>query len=890
MKKSALTLFKLAPYYCLILALCACQPTEVSDRIPIQIEAAVEGAPITMGIPFAQGTLLSTDHVRLLDSNGKEIPCQITEVNTWAPIDLSIKWVWVFFFATEDDNYQLEYGEKVSREVIAGPTVKFKNSQRSGLSGYAEIDTGPLSFRVQKGEGGFMESVHLDVQSDDKNTKDTLAVTPGNRGSFQDILDDAGIDPSKAIITRTVREKGSGPLHAILRLEGTYLYQRSDNNPSPFVMRIHAYAGKSYVRVLHTFTYTGEPDKHKERAGVHPAIATMDSDELIEERVSEDEGWMQPNDRIANLGLGLHYRLDGTSKFTTGYFDGSWHEEGGEQKVFSSTLNSTAPISVYQNGPNPTRVPPLPNSDGEKRIDGFTGGIAVGDNEMQSFEKAAGWMDLSDNKWGIAVGMRHFLEEYPKDISIDPTTSTLDAHIWSPQAGPMSFERASLRSDAGLLDNYAAGLTKTTELVYHFHDAGLSTEDISKTMGYFLDPPTAHAAPKVYAQSEVYGRFAPYSDKHEDFERSLEYKFDWINFSQKWEPWYGMLDYGDHMRFYFNNNWFGWTCNEPATDYMYWLQFMRTGKRKYYLSAEAASRHSMDVDNIHWPAIPAFIGDTNESIDFWRHGKGMEASPYLGVGRRHANQHYSALLSAHVWVTGWVASYYLTGYHRGLDIAKLTADSYVRRPWGDHGLTGRRLYLSVWNLSEVWDATKDDVYFNELEDRVNRMLKLQAGADQYNSLAMDRYGYSQSYVTQAFRKYYQLTQDEKIKHAIILHAQALHDNPGWNHEYESYFASISGLTLGYELSGDKKLLKEAIKRAEKLRTDELQQSFEELKTQKAIAEALEEVSNLPGAEKDPEQSEMNVNIWGMTMGLRVFGWTHIYNIPWLLEYIDDVEE
>lgn len=862
---------------------------KTTNTLPITIEANAPGAPITVGIPFGRGELWSTDQVRLLNEEGKEIPCQVTEVNTWSPLDYSIKWIWVFFFAEENDAYTLEYGEGVSRAPIEGPSIKFKNSQRSGSRGFAEIDTGPLFFKVKKGEGGFLENVQLDIPNDDVNQKDTIATNPGERGSFLDMLDDAGIDPSRAFVTRTVREKGSGPLHAILRVEGTYLYERADNNASPFVMRIHAYAGRSYIRVLHTLTYTGIPDKHKRRDGIHPAIATLADEKMITERESSDEGWKQPNDQIASAGLSLHYHFDGAPSYTTGYFEGPWHAPGDEQ-FFSGQIPAEAPLSIYQTGPKPNRVPPLPNSGLKERIDGFSGGIVSGKKELKSFEKAAGWMDVSDKKWGIALGMRHFLEEYPKDISIDPQENSLDAHIWSPKAGPMSFERATLESDAGMLDNFATGLTKTTELVYHFHGADQAKKNIKTVMGYFLNPPAAHAAPAVYADSEVYGCFAPQTDRHADFERSLDYKFDWVLFNVDWEPWYGMLDYGDHMRFFFRDNWYSWTCNEPATDYMYWLQFMRTGKRKYMLAAEAASRHTMDVDNIHWPTDPPYIGDTNESIDFWEHEQKHSATPYLGVGRRHASQHYSALLSAHVWVTGWIASYYLTGYHRGLDIARLTADAYTRRIWGEHGLTGRRLYLSVWNMAEVWDATKDERYFEELKDRVDRMLKLQAGPDQYNSLVMDRYGYSQPYAIHGLYKYYQMTGEERVKHALILHAKALRDNPGWNHEYESYFASISGLVIGYELSGEKSLLKEAVKRAEQLRTDKLEQSFEELKTQEAIAQALEEVSNLPGADDYAEGSGRRATIWGMTMGLRIFGWTHIYNIPWLLEHIDDLEE
>ena len=273
-------------------------------------------------------------------------------------------------------------------------------------------------------------------------------------------------------------------------------------------------------------------------------------------------------------------------------------------------------------------------------------------------------------------------------------------------------------------------------------------------MRYFLDPPIAHAPPEWYASSEVYGSFAPASEKFPEFERGMDYKFKWMLFNQNWEPWYGMFDYGDRQTYYYNMDWILWNNNEPGQDYMRWLHFMRTGDREIYLSAEAASRHSMDVDNIHWPADPEYDGDSNYALDYWKEKGKPQGNPYLGMGAREGRQHWGTLYSAHVWTMGWIASYYLSGYHRGLEVAKLTADTYLKRIWGEHDLRGRRLYLSVWNLAEIYDATKNERYFKELKDRVNTMLRLQQ--PQGGSLVLDRYGYAQVYVSHGLRKYLQM--------------------------------------------------------------------------------------------------------------------------------------
>jgi hypothetical protein len=250
------------------------------------------------------------------------------------------------------------------------------------------------------------------------------------------------------------------------------------------------------------------------------------------------------------------------------------------------------------------------------------------------------------------------------------------------------------------------------------------------------------------------------------------------------------------------------------------------------------------------------------------------------MGRRHGDQHWTALLSAHVWTAGWIAAYYLDGYHRGLAVARKTGDYYRRRIFGKHGLTGRRLYLSVWNLVELYDATKDPRIREELDERVDRMLRLQR--EQGGNLVMDRYGYTQVYAARGLDKYYQLTGDPAVRDALIRHARWVRDNPPLNHAMESYLSSISVLLLGYQLSGDRSLCRTAYERAQPLKTNSLPLSFEEASSQAELFEALEGVSSLPRSREHPDRRP----IWSITNGLRIFGWTHAYNVPYLVHWLE----
>lgn len=856
------------------------RPQEV-HRLTLYVEHSREGAPLVFGIPFPRGVLHSPDQVRLLTPEGREIPCQTTEVTTWEPADPSIKWLWIFFFAGSSNRYTVEYGAGVRRSAIPAERLTIINNQ--GERGFVDVTTGPLHFVIRKGEGGFLNRVELDLEGNGFDASDVVAESPMGRGSFLDVLDDAGLDPSRAVVTRTVVEKGSGPLHAILRIEGEYRYGRADNNPAPFVMRVDAYAGKSYLRVRHTFIYTGVPDKHRRREGEHAHIATQ-AEKIVAEEAG-DPGWMQPNDRIAAAGLALDLKLMGRRRILTAYRDGRWWEEGRSRPVTRDVTDERS-ISLVQSGPKPTRLPPVPESSPDQRLDGFFAHLLADDHALVTAERADGWFSVSDDRWGMAVGIRHFLEEYPKEIRLEPPSHRITAFLWSPRVEPMSFARWSSDLEyedgaEGTVENWAQGTAKTSELIFSFHRATVSPQEIARIMSAVLDPPVAHADPSWYAESLVYGRFAPRSEKFLPWERALDYKFEWWLFNQRWVPWYGMFDFGDGKYNFDGEKWDLWVCNEPAADFMVWLQFLRTGDRRYALAAEAMSHHSMDVDNTHWPTDPKYYGDTNLAIDYWKTLGLPRGTPYLGIGRRHGMQHWSRALSAHVWVAGWLADYYLTADHRGLEVAIQTAETYLKRIWGEHDLTGRRLYLSVWNLVEVWDATKDDRYRRELDDRIDRMLRLQQ-REQGDSLVMDRYGYAQVYVSLGLAKYLELTGERKVRAALIRHARRVRDVPVLGHRLESYLASLHSLVVGYDLTGDPSFLDDIKKRIELMKTDELPRPITSSWTQRELFQALEKVSHLP---KNPDGSRP---LWSLTNGLRVFGWTHAFGLPYALRVVGQV--
>ncbi|MBT4635873.1 MAG: hypothetical protein HOK52_07565 [Candidatus Marinimicrobia bacterium] len=849
-----------------------CEQTQI-HKISINIEKNDEDKPVFFGIPIPKGSLYSVDKVRVLNAHNEEIPSQITEVSSWEPLNQSIKWIWVFFFSDENNNYTVEYGENIVRKDYLGPKLRIENNMRN--NGFSEIITGPLKFRINKNGNGFLDEVSLAPNSNGFSKQNIIATGPQYRGSFLDILDENGIDYSKSKIIKTELERGSGPLHMILRVDGEYYYSRPDNLSSPFTLRIHAYAGKSYLKVFHTITYTGKPDKHKPLGGEDALISLGEDSNVKDIKIlSKDKGWKIPNDQISSTGLNLKYNLENIEKsYFTSYLPGNWYNN--EIPKFIEG-NLSGPVSIKQLGPNQDQLNKNVSSTPEKRMDKFFAKLELPDKADKISERASGWIRISDKKRAISVGIRHFMKEYPKEITVSPNNMELTAYNWSPNADPMHFARTDSHPDRGQVGNFATGITKTSELIFYFEklNSGKKSNEIIQS---FLYPNIPHAQADWYANSGVFGNISSNNKIFPEFQRALDYKYKWMRFNRDWEPWYGMFNYGDVKTYSYGNDWILWNNNEPGQDYIRWLQFMRTGNKEIYLAAESGSRHSMDVDNIHWPNNLDYIGDSNPSQDWWDYTKNQSSTPYLGMGAVESRQHWGTLYSAHVWTAGWLAHYYLSGYHRGLDIAKLTADTYLKRIWGEHGLTGRRLYLSIWNIAEVYDATKNYEYWEELQFRVDKLLKLQR--EQGGNFLSDRYGYAQAYITNGLRKVLQFEIRPDIEKAIIEHARWIRDVPPMNHTYESYLATISPLIYGYELSGEKSFYREAWKRAQYLKVDKLENENifnEETTTQADLFKMLEKIDNMP-----PRLDGKKPN-WVLNQGSRIFGWTHAYNLPYLL--------
>ena len=208
--------------------------------VPLSVENpydfAVEGYPVTSGIPFAAGELGDAENLRLTDADGKSVPVQAEVTGRWR--DGSAKWVLLSFradvSADSTAQYALEYGPGVSREEAPTPLAVMQDGDR------VSVGTGPIEVEFDAGLSGFPVGVRLDGQ-------DVLG-EPIEAG----IVAGDGVEYGSSGPAEHLEVEEAGPVRAVVHSRG---HHRSDRGDAFFAYeaRFVFTAGSPFFRVYYAW-------------------------------------------------------------------------------------------------------------------------------------------------------------------------------------------------------------------------------------------------------------------------------------------------------------------------------------------------------------------------------------------------------------------------------------------------------------------------------------------------------------------------------------------------------------------------------------------------------------------------------------------------------------
>ena len=718
--------------------------------------------PAQGGVPLPRGEVHSTENFRVRDPRGAEVPFQSRILATWP--DKSIRWLQVDLQADVapkgGTGFFLEYGKEIKKPSIGSPLVL------EGKDSEYRVVTGPLAFTVSRKNFNLFDEVYIDLNHDQQFTPEEriahdVPLSVAFRGkTYLSYLDQTAYK---------IEIEERGPEKIALKASGWFQAQ-DGHRFCQWVVRIHAFRGKSYVRVFHTFIYTGYPenryyDRYKD--------LNLPENETVEEMTIDVSLDLSAATTEANLGI------------------------GGSSPINSAGAESFA---LFQKEYDANEV---------TRDEGLVGGNV----------KALGWMDVSDSQKGVTVAIRDFRENFPKAFTFKANPGTLSLSLWPKEAGNLDLKTtADAFGPESRARGSAFGLAKTHELFFYFHQGNGRTPDIAIEAQASQKPLILRVNPYWAEATGALGRLYPVDSKYESQEIVLERLFDWATRQQKDFRWYGMLNYGDTLqwhrhedeeRWYGDEGWhpigrWGWyNCENVGTHSGALIQFVRSGKSKYFEFGENLARHIMDVDTVHYNTV---ANDPRLKV------LDDEVSQ-VGSMHRHNGNHWGGRNeeATHTNIYGILLYYYLTGYERAFDVTKEVGGFFLqnRVTYTGHedSAPHRALANVLWGSVQLYQATWDERYKKNADQMMEIYLAGQNSDgsfyEWYDPISGKWSGekhtlYMAYYAVRAFIAYHELTQDAEVLAALDKMVRYLRTNPELSLSIMNGFAYLYVVTKNPE--------------------------------------------------------------------------------------------
>jgi len=382
--------------------------------------------------------------------------------------------------------------------------------------------------------------------------------------------------------------------------------------------------------------------------------------------------------------------------------------------------------------------------------------------------RALGWMQLCDRERGATVAIRNFWQLYPKSLSTDGRR--IEVGI-CPTLSPQEYDDQKVDEDKLyyylLKGRYKlkCGVSKTHELLYSFHRADAAREAEAQVAA-LNDPIIAAAPPKWYCDSLAFGEVTPAAKgEFPEYEAMVRRIASSFRRNRETNREYGILNYGD----YYGERRWNWGNIEYDTQHGFLLQFARTGNRDYYLLAEAAARHNVDVDHIHYHAKPEYVGRV------YCHCIGHVGGYYPRGFKRPAiaGGHYN---TGHAWNRGNLEYYFLSGYRRAWEGAMKLTDMQASTETINHRVRGaeRGTAWPLFAAVAAYRSTYDEYYLNAARLYVDAVADQQTDAGHWNipagyskvrPMPIGGYAWCTGLLLTALEDYYDETGDERAAKA-----------------------------------------------------------------------------------------------------------------------------
>lgn len=335
--------------------------------------------------------------------------------------------------------------------------------------------------------------------------------------------------------------------------------------------------------------------------------------------------------------------------------------------------------------------------------------------------RACGWAAVGSDEGGLAVGLREFWQNWPKAIGVGSGLGAVSVDVdLCPKLPAGLYDGKPLKEESKLY-YYLRGRQYTLKIgaakTHEFWIKYLSAKPDPQKLGDFFraveDPLLATCEPAYACGTKAAGEFPPADPKkYAGYDDAVDRALDDHLKRRGQDREYGMLNYGD----WYGERGVNWGNLEYDLAHGLFIQYLRTGDRRFFLRAEQAARHHIDVDVVHAvnPLLKNPWGAPPRVGDIWLHCVGHTGGYYenapLPVDRTYQMGHSTNF--GHIWVSGDLDYYRLTGDRRARDVAVEMADamaSHMPTQYGDHI---RAMGWPMILVLDAYQATGDKKYLD----------------------------------------------------------------------------------------------------------------------------------------------------------------------------------
>jgi hypothetical protein len=600
---------------------------------------------VNWGVPWPKGKVQKGQTFTLKTAAGKELPLQTWPLAYWP--DGSIKWTGFATVAGPNDAGPLTVA------VEPAPATGSQALQVTQTDAAIEIDTGALKCHIPKQGSALIDSLSVEGRE------------VARHGQLECILQTA---PDTDHVTAVPRERyvssvkkvtleQSGPVRAVVKIEGMHKSEHDTREWLPFVVRFYFCAGQEQIRMVHTVIFDGDQEKDFIRGlGLTFEVPFREEVQNRHVRFSNSNGglWAEPVLLPSVFGGGRGGRrgdrggapaqppVDGQDPTSTNQpFAGPFGGRG-----FGGRGGGPNQLDGERMGPTTSELARWdafklvqPNADGftiVKRTNPKSSWVAAAEGQ-----RASGLVFVGDVSGGLAVGVKNFWQCYPASLEVQNATSPaaqLQVWLWSPDGPAMDLRHYDIRGHgpvnggSGSYEDYEAdfatpvGVARTSDLML-FPSGNVPSRAVTmKQANANAQPALLVCSPQYLHATGVFGLWS-LPDRSTPFKKEVEDRLDsLVDYYEKaidQHHWYGYWNFGDIRHAYdaqrhawrYDVGGFAWDNSELGTVLWLWYSYLRTGRADIFRMAEAMSRHNSEVDTYH---LGRFAGlGSRHNVSHW---------------------------------------------------------------------------------------------------------------------------------------------------------------------------------------------------------------------------------------------------------------------------------